>query len=214
MKHILKLILLLLLVSCVNNQGSNISHQQKRSSINRQNQEKPPLPDGWEYGKISEVQGSDKTEINLLSQLNTYNKALLRGDIDNAKIYLYSDAIRYFRKYYTKLGDDEIAEEFFKSVSDEYQATIQVLEEKGVIVELLPISLIKKISDGNNLIYLIDTSLTAYNEKVSIYTSPETILGISINQGKNWTFITRNSDSPNILRFRFNENVINQIMEY
>lgn len=214
MKHILKLILFLLLVSCVNNQGSNISHQQKRSSINRQNQEKPPLPDGWEYGKISEVQGSDKTEINLLSQLNTYNKALLRGDIDNAKIYLYSDAIRYFRKYYINMRDDDIVDEFFKDASDVYLAIRQTFEEKGVLVDIFPIGINKKISDGNNLLYLIDISTTVYNEKISIYTSPETIIGISINQGRNWTFITRNSDSPNILRFRFKENVINQVMEY
>lgn len=214
MKHLYILLVFTFFLSCNNNQTNSHSSDRDEISVNKQNSKQPPLPDGWLYGRISEVQANDKIEKNMLSQLNTYNKAVLRGDIENAAKYLYPDATIYFRKYYNGLSDKEIVKDFFKAISDDYQKTRQAYEDQGINMDMFPISINKKIVDGNNLIYLLDVSTTVFNENNSIYTDPETIIGISSNKGTKWTFITLNDDSPNILRLKFSERIIDQVMGY
>ena len=47
-----------------------------------------------------------------------------------------------------------------------------------------------------------------------IHDNPETNIGVSHNKGKNWTFLALTDDVPNILRMRFDEEIINKIMNY
>lgn len=95
-------------------------------------QNKPTLPLGWEYGKIESYQGKTIAEKNMLSQFNTYCKAVIREDMDNFFLYIYNDAIKYFKRFVPyNYTERDIIKEFYKSVSGQLSSTIETFAAKG-----------------------------------------------------------------------------------
>lgn len=166
-------------------------------------------------GKIQNYEGQDKIEKNLLSQIATYNSALLHGDKQNCVNYLYKDAIVYFRKYYHGLSDVAITDEFFKSISQSYVEQLNRFGEHGIEFSMVIPNLTRKIKQGDNIFIVFNITSNICSE--SLYThfpDYDPTLGISHNGGKNWCFMTINEDTPNILRISNPEDVIDAVMGY
>ena len=85
MKYYYVLLLTLVIVSCNSN-------RQKSSSSNKETPQlstaQDSVPEGWYNETLTPYTGKDKAEKNMISQMNTYNQALLRGDINNASLYI------------------------------------------------------------------------------------------------------------------------------
>lgn len=178
----------------------------------------PQLPN-FTYGRILEpYKGKDKAENNMIRQVNTYSNALLRGDTDAAREYFYKDATVYYRNYYpNSFSDTDIENDFFKNSVDSIAPFCKKAVREGLTVDNIVFNIERKISFGETLIMVFNIVTTIYNEKMSIFTSPNhdsITIGISLNNGKNWSFLALTDDSPNILRLRFDKNIINHIMDY
>lgn len=166
-------------------------------------------------GKIQQYVGKDKAERNLISQVATYNSALLHGDKQNCAKYLYKDAIVYFRKYYSGFSDDAITDELLQSVSQTYIGQLNKFQEHGIEFSLVVPNLIRKITQGDNIFIVFNITSNICSESLYTHFSDyEQTLGISHNRGKNWSFITMNEDTPNILRISNSEDIIDAIMGY
>ena len=166
-------------------------------------------------GKIQNYEGQDKTEKNLLSQIATYNSALIHGDKQNCVKYLYKDAIVYFRKYYHGFSDEAITDEFFKSIYRSYVEQLNRFSEHGIEFSMVIPNLTRKIKQGENIFIVFNITSNVCSE--SLYThfpDYDQTLGISHNGGKNWCFITINEDTPNILRISNSEDIIDAVMGY
>lgn len=166
-------------------------------------------------GKIQNYEGKDKIEKNLLSQIATYNSALMHGDKQNCVKYLYKDAIVYFRKYYHGFSDEAITDEFFKSISRSYVEQLNRFSEHGIEFSMVIPNLTRKIKKGDNVFIVFNITSNVCGE--SLYThfpDYDQTLGISHNGGKNWCFITINEDTPNILRISNSEAIIDAVMGY
>lgn len=218
-KIILLLMISLCMVSC-NNVGNNSSQQE--AVVEEYNGEMKivecksdkKIPDGLTLGKVVEFKGNTKEEANMLSQFKSYNTALLRGDIDNAKHYMYKDAVAYFRKFYPGMGDDAISNKFFESVSKEMVGQIRRFESHGVELEMVVSRIIRKVTQGDNIFYVFEIVSNMFNDNLQLHTTPDLTLAISSNCGKNWTFNAMNEDTPNILRVSYSDDVVDKIMGY
>ena len=174
------------------------------------------MPDGVYHGKVEQYVGQNQIEKNLMSQINTYQKALLRGDIDGAASFLYPDAINYFRRFYPQdFTDNAIIREFYKSMSETVIKMIQEYKNHGIDLEMI-VSGIDRIIETDNAIFAVfGLTMQMYNETAQgekyihiLPTSEDYTVGISFNNGQNWFFIALNDDTPNILRLKFSNEII------
>ena len=166
-------------------------------------------------GKIKNYEGKNQMEKNLVSQIATYNSALMRGDKQNASRYIYKDAIVYFRKYYRSLSDESIANEFFKSISQSYIQQLNRFKSHGVDFDLVVPNLVRKITQGEKIYIVFNITSNICSETLYTHFSEyEQTLGISYNGGKNWSFIAINKDTPNILSISNSKEVIDAVMGY
>lgn len=166
-------------------------------------------------GKIKNYEGQDKIEKNLLSQIATYNSALMHGDKQNCVKYLYKDAILYFRKYYHGFSDEAITDELFKNISQSYVEQLKRFSEHGIEFSMVIPNLMRKIKQGDNVFIVFNITSNVCSESLYTHFSDyDQTLGISHNGGKNWCFITINEDTPNILRISNSEDIIDAVMGY
>ena len=197
-----------LLVSCISNQSPNSAKNGKTKS-----QEKT-VPAGWFQEDVAPYLAKDKSEQNLISQFNTYKKALLIGDVDNISRYMYREAIKYYKKYYPELSEDEILKGFLKETANIYAKAKEEYNKAGIDYDIIINDMTKKVSEKESLIIIFTvTGILSKNEK-KLHSAPEATVGISNNGGKNWNFMAFTDEIPNILRMRFSEETINGIMNY
>jgi len=196
--------------SIENNDLSNNSKQDKEYQ--------KPLPEGYFWGKVEPYVGKNKTEQNIMSQISTYMNALSRGDIDGAANFLYPDAITYFRKYYPDyFTDRDIIREFYKDLSDSFVKGNQEYKNRGMEYEFIVAKIDKIIETDSGILCVFGLTIQIGKGDKYFYIVPtkdDYTVGISFNMGQNWYFIARNEDTPNILRLRFSNQVITQIMDY
>lgn len=172
------------------------------------------LPQGCFWGEVIAYKAKNKMEENMLSQFSSYNSALLRGDFDNASRYQYKDAIRYFSKFYPGKADDAIMKSFFSSVSDEMIQTINKYRDHGINLDTVVSRILRKVSQGNNVIYVFEIASNMVGDKLQIHTAPDKTIAVSSNEGKNWTYNAVNEDTPNILRVSFSDEIVDKVMGY
>lgn len=201
--------------SCSHIQKSNVECEEydTRATI-KGNKSDKELPNGAFLGEVVPYEGKDKMEKNMISQFSSYNLALLRGDFDNASRYQYKDAIKYFRKFYPGESDDAILRNFFASASDEMAQVIQRFADRGIDLNTVVSRVVRKVTIGENVIYVFEIVSNIVSAKMQIHTSPEATIAVSTNAGKNWTFNTVNEDTPNILRVSYSDEVVNKVMGY
>ena len=208
------------LVSC-NQQNPTNSNMISQSTVNEE-VGKNPLPDGVHYGKVESYIGQNQVEKNLMSQIDTYQKALLRGDIDGAASFLYPDAITYFRRFYPQdFTDNAIIREFYKDMSETVVKMIQEYKNNGIDIEMIVVDIERIIETNNAIFSVFGLTMQMYNEGAKgekyIHVSPTSedyTVGISFNKGQNWSFIALNEDTPNILRLKFSNEIITKVMGY
>lgn len=201
MKYYYVLLLLLIAVSCNSNQHQSSTDQDS-------------LPKGWYDDTLTPYTGKDKAEKNMISQMNTYNQALFRGDIDNASLYIYPDVIKYCKKYYPELSDRAIIRTLYKDMSEIYHTLKTTYDEKGIDYNIIVSNITNRVTDKEYMIITFEVVGILTQGEKCLHDTPETNIGISYNKGKNWTFLALNDDVPNILRMKFNEEIINKIMNY
>ena len=199
------------------------NNKPKEESLKLENKDiGKPLPSGYSWGKVEAYSGKNKIEQNIMNQTSTYSKALLRGDIDGAISFLYPDVTTYFKRYYPEeFTTEEINKELTKQSSEDAIKLTQSYINYGMSLELLVCDKPTIIDAGTALLCTFPITTQVCNEEAkgekcfhSIPTDEDYIVGVSFNNGQNWTFFARNSDTPNILRLRFSNDVINKIMEY
>jgi len=178
---------------------------------------KMPQGLGLALGKIVTPEGKDKAEKNMISQFSTYCSALLYGDKDNCVKYFYKDAAEYFRKnYFHGYTDEQVMDAFFNSTIETFRPDkLQDLNNQGIEFKIDVASLIRRVEYNENIFITFKIGTNVCSE--SLYThfdSFEESIAISENGGKNWTFLTLNEDTPNILRISYPEEVIDAIMGY
>lgn len=210
-------LLLLVLSSC--NQTNKNSNDSKEITSNDSSSTKPP--EGFDIGEANAYIGKDKVEKNFISQANSYSSALLKNDQDNMRYYLYPDAVNYFRKLNPEYTNDELYYEFFKLGYKVVQEMDSLYASSGVELSLVVCNIDRKVDLGQNKFFIFEYTSQLFREAAKkikyIHTKPEfndKSIGISLNNGKNWTFITMNNDTPNILRLKFSEEVVNKVMGY
>lgn len=211
MKYYYVLLLVLVIVSCNSNQQKLSSSDKETFPITTS---QDSLPEGWYNETLTPYTGKDKAEKNMISQMNTYNSALFRGDIDNASLYIYPDGIKYYRKYYPELSDKAIIQTIYKDVSEMYQSLKTIYDKKGIDYSIIVSNITNRVVDKENIIITFEVVGVLTQGEKCIHDNPETNIGISNNKGKNWTFLALTDDVPNILRMKFDKEIINKIMNY
>jgi len=172
-------------------------------------------PAGWHIGEKHPFQGRNKIEQNMLGQIMTYNSALLVGDVANAKRYVYQDAITYYKKFYpTVVPDEKVISDFFKMFSKDYVSAMNTYRKNGIDLRIIPCNIQRQVTNGNSIIIVFDIVSVMDDGNISIYSDPESTIGISLNNGTNWSFLTMMEEVPNILRMRFSQSIINEVMGY
>ena len=212
---LLSLFLVLFFCSCTNMPKQNIVCEEYNYKPNiKECKSNKELPNGAFLGEVIQYEGMDKMEKNMISQFGSYNLALLRGDFDNASRYQYKDAITYFRKFYPGEPDEQIMRNFFSSVSEEMVQTIRKYQEHGIELNIVVSRIVRKVTQGDNIIYVFEIVSNMIGDKLQIHMSPEETIAVSTNSGKNWTFNTVNEDTPNILRVSYSDELVDKVMGY
>jgi len=186
------------------------------------NEERKSLPDGVHYGKVEPYIGKNQMEKNIMSQINTYQKALFRGDIDGASSYLYPDAITYFRKHYPKdFTDKDIIKSFYKDMSETLVKMGKEYKNHGIDIEMLVCDIDRIIETEKAILCVFGLTMQMYNESAKgekyihvVPTKDDYTVSVSFNNGKNWYFLALNDETPNILRLKFSNDIITKVMGY
>lgn len=172
------------------------------------------LPPELFLGQVMDCKGHSKEEDNMLSQFRSYQNALKRGDIDNAMLYQYPDAAKYFKKYYPGESDNDVMRKLFEDMSMELIEQIKRFESHGVELNVAVSRLVRKVSQGSNIFYVFEIVPNMINENLQLHSTPGLTLAVSTNGGKNWTFNAMNEDTPNILRISYSNEIVDKVMGY
>lgn len=206
-------------ISCnTTNENQDIYSKEYNIPLNIEESPSNPyaLPPGLVTGKIISpiLPDSMKIEKNMLSQMQTYIAALSVGNIDEAFRYTYPEAFKYFRGYFPDMSNDAVKEFMFEEAS-KFREAIEIFSDKGIHIEIIPAQLIRKIQSGDNIIIVYSTTSNVFSEKVySHFDSFENNIAISQDGGKHWTFMTEYEATPTILRMKFPNQIVNEIMGY
>ena len=84
--------------------------------------------------------------------------------------------------------------------------------KKGIDFNIIISDITNKVIEKEYIIISFEVTGVFIKGDQCIHDTPSTNIGISHNRGKNWTFFALTDDAPNILRMKFNEEIINKIM--
>ena len=83
-----------------------------------------------------------------------------------------------------------------------------------LLSDIIVSNITNRVADKEYIIITFEVVGVLTQGEKCIHDNPETNIGVSHNKGKNWTFLALTDDVPNILRMRFDEEIINKIMNY
>ncbi len=215
---------LLVICSCDQQAKSSVAISKEQatmvssSSDDKQGKESD-VPSGMVLGKPQEYRPSDKREQNMVSQINSYIRAILVADTKNLRYYMFEDAFDYYRKYYPEVSEAELNEAFFafaRQAAERKREYQKHQIEIGMVVEKIN----RKVEHKGALLYVF--TLTGYmtgivkstGKEKSFYTPGSETLAISLDGGRTWKFLDIMEETPNILRMRFPGSVVDRVMGY
>ncbi len=99
-------------------------------------------------------------------------------------------------------------------MSEMYHTLKTTYDEKGIDYNIIVSNITNRVADKEYIIITFEVVGVLTQGEKCIHDNPETNIGVSHNKGKNWTFLALTDDVPNILRMRFDEEIINKIMNY
>lgn len=185
--------------------------------ISNQFETDQPIQEGFEPGFVEFTSYKcGPIETQMLNQLNDYTNALGNGNYDKCLEYINKDALKYFQKLAEEHGEHLELDHIARMMSEEINNVHEHFRQRGVDIAMVVPALIRKIEDGDNIFIVFNsaTNLTGKNGK-SFHISPiDKNLGISTDNGSNWSFITYNDQIPNMLNGVYKEEIINAIMDY
>jgi len=160
----------------------------------------------------------NKIEQNIISQMGSYINALLRLDFDNATNYVYKDIITYLKKFYPGFT----IKDFFEVSSEPIIGLQQISDNLGLNFNVVVSSIDKIIERDNVMFCSFGTGMLLHRrfdsgKEYNFYQPPTRdhyTIGVSFDKGKNWSFVAKSDDTPNILRMRFSNKIISEIMGY
>lgn len=210
---------IILLYSCSTSTSNKVEVIEYNDSIQivPSPKSKHDLPPQLAYGKIIPPTFPDsmKVERNMLSQVASYNSALLHGDINTCRKYLYPDAFKYCREFYPGFPDDEVINEFFKDTTGGLQEALVKWQDMGVEFNIVVSNLERKVIYGDDIIIVFNVTSNQCSDSIYIHsTAEDKTIAISQNGGKNWWFMSNHDDLPTILAMHYNQDVINAVMDY
>lgn len=208
-----------MLLQACNNNTTTVSKAESSDTIGGLNIDHSNLPNGWALGKGNEFMPKTKAEQNLIAQNNTYNKALLCGNIDEMKRFFYKESLDYYKKYYPDYSDDEILDEFFSEMSGDFVNALNEYEKAGISYYLYVEDVLREIEYGNDYFYVfgICSRIEGYKHDTLTYlhsSESDLTLGVSHNNGKNWTFMAMTDEVPSILIMNYPQHVVDEVMGY
>lgn len=225
-KYLFLLPFILFFLSCNNNHSSKKDDNQSKNvpvieysdSIVISNVIKAdePLAKGLEEGFVEQTKtkyGSCETQM--INQFTDYIKAINEGNYNKCVGYINKEALKYFQKLAAADGEncelDELAQMMAKDMN-EFQSRFK---KQGVKITMVIPSLIRRINDGNNvfIIFTNTTNLTKNGKTLHLVPIEKTV-GISNDNGSNWSFVSYDEELPNILNSVYKEDVINALMDY
>jgi hypothetical protein len=210
-----------LLLSCndLNNNSTEPKKDLSTKSANDKNANS--LPDGYHWGQAKPYVGKNAIEKNIIRESSNYYEAMLNGDIDRAVSYVYSDAIAYNKKLYSDdfADNNDITNETIKHLSDYLINMNKGYSDYGMELDFIVCSIDKIIETDEAVLCAFGVTTQVYYEKAKgekyFHSTPpleDYQIGISLNKGKNWSFMTLQEDASNILQQRFSKDIINQII--
>lgn len=171
------------------------------------------LAPGYYFGEVTEHIPKNKLEKTLLDQANDYNTLLLDLNIKKFKKYIYIDAVRFMAQHFPdSYTDDQIISAMYKTVDQQIRgkSVREVMKEKGA--EFLVTSIEEPIMEGNKILVNFDIQLNFKAKGKNIYSKADKTIGISLDNGRNWAFISYSDNSREILRKRFKTITINKLL--
>lgn len=172
------------------------------------------LPAGFYSGEVINYNGKNTDEITMFRYFHAYNNALLNGEIDKAKNYYYPEAVKYYKKFFHGEDESAVMHGLLQDFSDEFAETAKQLKSQGTTLNIVVSRPIRKVIQGETVIYVFEITTNLVNEDFQIHTSPDLTVGISIDNGINWTFNSMNEDLPDILRMNYSNEIVRAIMGY
>ncbi len=179
----------ILTISC-NNQPNNFSTNQKETTI------------------IADKSDNAIIDSTLNVQIIEYLTAFNGGDTETVISYCYPDMFVWMKQQYPKGYSIEAVKEAFR----EFLGKMEEVKEKNYIVDYEIGKINKRIETENHIIFTVEVSLVA-KKGSDVIKNVDEIIAISIDYGKNWKFIQKDPEmSPNILRIKYSQDIIDQIM--
>ena len=208
-------------VSCSNKESKiqlsncSITEYDDTISVTPAPKQDKDLPLGLSYGlyKSRDCKGI-KEDNNLVRQFTSYVRGVLNGDKNFCRKYLYRDAIKYHKKKFPLLSEENIWSQYFHKFSSAKQLSDLTFNYNMEAFGVVPM-FINKISDGNNTIVVFKTSICL--EGRQYYFKPDKLedcIAFSDTKGKHWEFLTINEETKEILELRFDSNLVNELMNY
>lgn len=210
----------LLFLSCTQGNGPIVTNYDNYIKTQKSPNEPLPLLEQQPYlsfGKLEQASFPDtmKVEHDLMYQIAAYNNAIIHGDIETCRSYIYPDAIRYIKNQHNGLSDNDVFKQYMKDFSRQLQNMITTCEKNGIEVSLVVPNLVRKIQIGSDIIIVYNTTTNFCSEYVYTYNNEfGQDIGISYNNGVDWYFFNGNEDAPTILKMRYSQEVVNLVMGY
>ncbi len=168
-----------------------------------------PISDEYVYARIKDRDcKGNKDEENLIRQYKTYVSALTMKDIESCKRYTFKDAVAYHKKMFPNLTENEIWEQYFADADKIGYVSNIAANQNWDIVASVPIFYDKITSQNDIYIAFGSTVYIDSRDFAVISTKLEKCIAHSGNGGKNWEFITLNSDSKGILALSCDNEII------
>jgi len=160
--------------------------------------------------KINQITSNDVDE-NLKKQLNEYNNALYGNNSNPRRVlnFIYSDVFTYLKDQ----NPNNYSEEMVISLLNEPVLQLKKMaKENNLKYKMRVGDIVQRVSEGYKLIYKVEIYLDM-EYGMEKHTTGDKILGVSLDNGKNWKFLEITPETtPVILRMKFSNNTISKIM--
>jgi hypothetical protein len=211
-----------LLLSCndINKTSNNTVFKKDLSAKITKDENSNSLPEGYHWGQAKPYVGKDIIEKNIIRESSNYYKALLNGDIKRASNYIYPDVITYNKKYHPNdyIGDD-IINEAIKFLSDHLIKLNKGYSDYGMEIDFIVCKIDKIIEAHEAILCAFGITTQVYYDKYkgekyfhSTLSYEDYQIGVSLNNGNDWYFMTLHENVSNILQLRFSKDIISQII--
>jgi len=154
------------------------------------------------------IKTSNKVEIKLLEDTNSYFESIKNNNKENALNYIYEGVFTFLMEN-SILNNDQTKNELVNIFNEPSNSkTIKEFRSRIICDEFLSI-----VKYNSNLIYVVHFYLFGKKES-DYYSFGGEYVAISNNNGQNWKFIAMSDITSSILQKEFPLTVINKLFEF